>query len=380
MSLAAKASSRARSVAADLPTSVPDRSYHGSLQLLGKLLLASMPWMNNIVGGRAVSGDIIPALPVHSKALVGGVSQPRHRTAGVDMAQTLSPGDTVVVIGASGNVGKLVSLRLSKNFKVRGIVRDASKVRSFLPESIDLFEVDLKDAPDVRDQKMQAALAGAQAVVVCTGTTAFPTKAWSANGENEVTGAVLSALLNTKFNVKDAISRLDAEGLNTPRNVDEIGTRTILTNWAAAAGPNRKRFVMMSSIGVQRRDQMPFPILNACGVLDAKAAGEAAIQADAAQAGYTYTVVRPGQLFGGPYDNNFYLGTLFELDKEKPQDVQVALGDSLTGDTLRSTLAEVIASILEGNRALDCDFSVVNVDGTPPSLEDLQERLTTLSS
>ena len=38
---------------------------------------------------------------------------------------------------------------------------------------------------------------------------------------------------------------------------------------------------MLSSIGVQRRTQMPFPVLNACGVLDAKAAGEAAIQADA---------------------------------------------------------------------------------------------------
>lgn len=28
------------------------------------------------------------------------------------------------------------------------------------------------------------------------------------------------------------------------------------------------------------------------------------------------TFVRPGQLFGGPYDNNYYLGTLFQLDKD----------------------------------------------------------------
>ena len=26
-----------------------------------------------------------------------------------------------------------------------------------------------------------------------------------------------------------------------------------------------------------------------------------------------YTIVRPGQLFGGPYDNNYYLGTLFQV-------------------------------------------------------------------
>ena len=57
---------------------------------------------------------------------------------------------------------------------------------------------------------------------------------------------------------------------------------------------------------------MPFPVLNACGVLDAKAAGEAAIKADAEAAGYSYTILRPGQLFGGPYDNNYYLGTLFD--------------------------------------------------------------------
>ena len=63
---------------------------------------------------------------------------------------------------------------------------------------------------------------------------------------------------------------------------------------------------MLSSIGVQRRTQMPFPVLNACGVLDAKAAGEAAIKADAEAAGYSYTTLRPGQLFGGPYDNNYY--------------------------------------------------------------------------
>ena len=35
-----------------------------------------------------------------------------------------------------------------------------------------------------------------------------------------------------------------------------------------------------------------------------------------------------------------------------------------------------MAQMLEGNAALDCDFSVVNVDGTPPETEALQFRLT----
>ena len=26
--------------------------------------------------------------------------------------------------------------------------------------------------------------------------------------------------------------------------------------------------------------------------------------------------MRPGQLLGGPYDNNYYLGTLFQLDAD----------------------------------------------------------------
>jgi hypothetical protein len=61
-----------------------------------------------------------------------------------------------------------------------------------------------------------------------------------------------------------------------------------------------------------------------------------------ARGGYDACVVRPGQLFGGPYDNNYYLGTLFQLDKDaQTRGVAMARGDTLLGDTLRSTLAEV---------------------------------------
>lgn len=60
------------------------------------------------------------------------------------------------------------------------------------------------------------------------------------------------------------------------------------------------------------------------------------------QGGYDACVIRPGQLFGGPYDNNYYLGTLFQLDKDADtRGVAMARGDTLLGDTLRSTLAEV---------------------------------------
>ena len=221
--------------------------------------------------------------------------------------------------------------------------------------------------------QLQAALEGVQALVICTGTTAFPTKAWSKSQGEDVTLPVLSALFEAKFDKDAAIAKLDADGFNTPKNIDERANLAILEAWKAS-GSERKRCVLMSSIGVQRKDQMPFPILNTCGVLSAKSAAEAALKADAALSGYAYTVVRPGQLFGGPYDNNVYLGTLFQLDKENPQDVELAVGDTLLGDTLRSTLAEVIAQTLEA--VANFDFAVVNVDGTPPSVEALRERLT----
>lgn len=80
------------------------------------------------------------------------------------------------------------------------------------------------------------------------------------------------------------------------------------------------------------------------------------------------------------YDNNFYLGTLFQLDKDaSTQDVQVGKGDELLGDTLRSTLAEVTAQVCEGDFARDMDFAVVNVKGESPPVEAVQERLGALS-
>ena len=172
---------------------------------------------------------------------------------------------------------------------------------------------------------------------------------------------------------------LDAQGLNTPNNVDARANELITRAWNEACAVAQKRIILLSSIGVRRRDTMPFPILNACGVLSAKAAGEAAIEEAAKEQGYSYTIVRPGQLFGGPYDNNYYLGTLFQLDKDAAtRDVVVGRGDELLGDTLRSTLAEVTAQICEGDCARDMDFAVVNEEGESPSVETVRERLEAL--
>ena len=68
-------------------------------------------------------------------------------------------------------------------------MRDASKVAGFLGDKVELFEADLNDSQQTAP--LEAALDGAQAVVICTGTTAFPTRAWSADGEQDVTVPVL---------------------------------------------------------------------------------------------------------------------------------------------------------------------------------------------
>lgn len=273
-------------------------------------------------------------------------------------------------------------MRLGDSFQVRAVSRDPERIRSYFSgkPSIELFRSELKG--EGAGAGLRTALEGAHGLVICTGTTAFPTRAWSPDGKRDVTMPVLRALVEARLDLRKAVAALDAQGFNTPRQIDALANLAVLDAWRAAAGDRRKRCVFMSSIGVQRRQQMPFPVLNACGVLDAKAEAEAALKADAVRArprsarprtpalgtrppaplrpglrrrrpasaaptcrqaasGYDACIVRPGQLFGGPYDNNYYLGTLFQLDKDaNTRGVAMARGDTLIGDTLRSTLAE----------------------------------------
>ena len=75
--------------------------------------------------------------------------------------------DRVAVIGASGNVGKLLALRLAESFEVVGVARDPSRVRGFLPEDkVKLVAAELTDPAS-----LEKALEGAAACVICTGTT-----------------------------------------------------------------------------------------------------------------------------------------------------------------------------------------------------------------
>ena len=148
-------------------------------------------------------------------------------------AAALAPGSTVTVIGASGNVGKLVALRLSETFKVRGVVRSAARARSFLPD-VELFECDLRDGPTA---SLAKALDGAAGLVVCTGTTAFPTKAWSETGRDDVTFPVLQALFEAKGDRYRAVWKSTSE---LGYRADAV-TATTSRRWRGIATPSSRR-------------------------------------------------------------------------------------------------------------------------------------------
>jgi hypothetical protein len=75
---------------------------------------------------------------------------------------------------------------------------------------------------------------------------------------------------------------LDQLGLNTPSNVDARANELVLQVLKFSGKVPKECAIMLSFIGVQRRTSMPFPILNACGVLDAKAAEDLALMNSAA--------------------------------------------------------------------------------------------------
>lgn len=259
-------------------------------------------------------------------------------------------GDVVAVVGAGGNVGRLVTQCLCNDgkYRVRGILRDPEKARQGWAEdlsSCELFQADNRDYG-----ALAAGLAGANAVICTTGVPAF---GFSGQWERG----------------------------NHPESVDHFGVKNALNAWLSTASDvAKRRFVLMSSIGVRRRDSFPYSILNGGGVLDAKARGEDALFSLSKERGFAAAVVRPGQLVGGPYENNRYIGTLFQLDKDvEAQSVNLEPGDTAVGDTLRSSLAGVLVRCLFLEKGGQLEFAVVNESGAPPSEQDIDLMLRAIA-
>lgn len=237
-------------------------------------------------------------------------------------APHLSPGDTIAVVGATGGVGLLTLRRLAARpgapFALRAVCRSAP-ADGLLPPGVEVVRGDIRrpagadggDAAAAIAEPLTACLDGAAVVVIVVGTTAFPTKAW--------------------------------RGGNTPRAVDAEGVSAV---------------VLVSSVGVDRRGQLPFALLNAFGVLDAKAAGEAAVAAwAAASPSRAAVVVRPGRLTGTPQTN---VGTTWVTGRPAEEEAGVvARGDTLVGDVSRAVTADAVAWAVTTAGAGGLDFSVV---------------------
>jgi len=257
----------------------------------------------------------------------------------------------VGVIGATGGVGRLaVAYLLEQGYDVRAIVRSEESAAKLLPANIEVMLGDTRDP--TFGAGLTEAIAGVDALIVATGTTAFPTDKWGPNQEN------------------------------TPQAVDEKGVKNVV---AAIGEVNSKKgkkmgkIALLSSIGVERRTKFPFLLLNFYGVLDAKFAGERAVIEGAPAAGYSYALARLGRLVGGPYTGTPDVASLLQLDEGANQAIVMRKGDpeGFAGDLSRKQAAMALVQCIVNDRK-DFSFAIANKPGPEPSQDDWDEAFASL--
>jgi uncharacterized protein YbjT (DUF2867 family) len=261
--------------------------------------------------------------------------------------------DRVLVVGATGGVGQLaVAKLLDQGWQVRVLTRSAEKAKKMFGDRVEVAIGDIRQA-----ESLSAAMPDITHLIAVTGTTAFPSARWEFDLPPQ-----LNALQRFQAWSKiylDADYR-NAKAQNSPMKVDAEGVQ----NLVKAAPQNLKRFVFVSSCGVERKDKTPYNLLNGFGVLDAKQQGESAI----IQAGLPYTIIRPGRLIDGPY-TSYDLNTLLKATTQGKQGIVVSTGDTLSGQTSRIDVAAACVECLNlasTNRKI---FEIIN-QGTRPETID----------
>ncbi|KAL3796131.1 hypothetical protein HJC23_000634 [Cyclotella cryptica] len=253
----------------------------------------------------------------------------------------IRPNDKVVIFGATGGVGQLVTKKLLlKGYKVCVVARDEDKARGLLLDEgdgddikscLEVAQLNLVGDGKASDEELQEIMKDANAIVISVGTTAFPTTRWS-NG-------------NTPQAIDcDAVSRIANLATSISNDVSKSSLR---------------RIVLLTSVGVTRTNEMPFKILNLFGVLDAKRSGEDAVKAACGKANVSYSIIRPGRLVGGPY-TNLDLAKLFQIEGGAENGVTLQYGDALLGDCKRDACAEGVVQALENESCVDVEFSVIS--------------------
>ena len=178
---------------------------------------------------------------------------------------------------------------LAKDLNVRALTRSRSKAESMFDNRVEIVEGDIR-YPNTLTQVTK----DIKYIICCTGTTAFPSLRWD---------------FANLF-----------QPANSPEAVDGEGVKNLI----AAAPQDLNRFVFVSSCGVLRKDEFPYNILNAFGVLNAKLTGEKAI----AVSGLPYTIIRPARLIDGPY-TSYDLNTLLRAKTNGEKAVVIESGDHL---------------------------------------------------
>ncbi|KAJ1431859.1 hypothetical protein B484DRAFT_448134 [Ochromonadaceae sp. CCMP2298] len=241
----------------------------------------------------------------------------------------------VAVFGASGGVGQQICSQLVKaNYKVTAVSRNPSKLVEF-PLLVGCDTV----AADARvPETLPPALAGLQHLVICVGTTAFPTSKWEGGNTPQ------AACYDTVVNILSALRDLPVSD-------------------------RPQRIALLSSIGVERRDAFPFKILNLYGVLEWKRRSEEVLLEQSAELGITPIVCRPGRLVGAPF-TNFDLAKL--LNKDQGSDLGIILDtrDVLAGDVERADVAQSVVRMLGANLVGPVNYSIINKPGEAPGEAD----------
>jgi nucleoside-diphosphate-sugar epimerase len=256
----------------------------------------------------------------------------------------------ILVVGGTGGVGQLVTQRLLQaGYTVRVASRNPERARTTLSlvghqeedngndnsnnqqkDKLEVVQLDLvPETTSVLDQQLSVALQGVAGVVISVGTTAFPTLKW--------------------------------RGGNTPQAIDADAV-TRIVQAATTTTTKMKRIVLVTSVGVERTNEMPFTILNLFGVLDAKRTGEHALRkacADSQPNKVDFVIVRPGRLVGGPF-TNYDVARLLQLQGGAENGVDVAIGDSLLGDCKRDACAAAIVEAVRQPAATNIIFSLVS--------------------
>ncbi|MGF1589013.1 MAG: SDR family oxidoreductase [Pleurocapsa sp.] len=233
----------------------------------------------------------------------------------------ISNSDKILVAGATGGVGQLVVAKLlARDLRVRALTRSRSKAESMFDRQVEIVEGDIRYRDTLLDVTKDT-----NYIICCTGTTAFPSLRWD-------------------------FANLFQPG-NSPEAVDGEGVK----NLVAAAPQDLKRFVFISSCGVLRKNELPYNVLNAFGVLDAKLMGEQAITTS----GLPYTIIRPARLIDGPY-TSYDLNTLLRAKTDGKKAVKIESGDRLNGETSRIDVANACVEALFHDTTINKDFSIIN--------------------